>query len=78
MTYETPTSAAQIAEMMIAEIDQPGVAYNCRCQVGGVDAVSIDTDWLLHNLRSIRDFPDGAPAYLRPVDAAELAAGESQ
>lgn len=21
-------------------------AYNCRCQVGGVDAMSIDTDWL--------------------------------
>lgn len=26
-------------------------AYNCECQVGGVDALSIDTDYLNHGLR---------------------------
>ena len=29
-------------------------AYDCTCQVGGVDAMSIDTDWLRHAGRAIR------------------------
>lgn len=29
-------------------------AYDCTCQVGGVDAMSIDTDWLRHALAEIR------------------------
>lgn len=29
-------------------------AYNCTCQAGGVDAMSIDTDWLRHAARRIR------------------------
>lgn len=30
-------------------------AYDCTCQVGGVDAMSIDTDWLRHASREIRN-----------------------
>ena len=29
-------------------------AYNCDCQVGGVDAMSIDTDWLRYAAEEIR------------------------
>lgn len=29
-------------------------AYDCDCQVGGVDAMSIDTDWLRHAAKEIR------------------------
>lgn len=29
--------------------------YDCTCQVGGVDAMSIDTDWLREGLARIRD-----------------------
>lgn len=31
-----------------------GSAYNCECQVGGVDALSLDTDWLLAMVRGIK------------------------
>ena len=48
------SSAANIIESMIQQIDRPGVRYNCTCQVGGVDAVSLDTDWLLHMLRKAK------------------------
>lgn len=30
------------------------LAYNCDCQEGGVDAMSIDTDWLRNNAEVIR------------------------
>lgn len=30
-------------------------AYDCECQNGGVDAMSIDTDWLRHAAREIRN-----------------------
>lgn len=62
MTYNEPITAAEIAELMISQIDQPGQRYNCECRVGGVDAISIDTDWLLHNLRLIRDFASAGPS----------------
>lgn len=29
-------------------------AYDCTCQVAGVDAMSIDTDWLRHAARTVR------------------------
>lgn len=29
-------------------------AYNCTCQVGGVDAMSVDTDWLRETVRRLR------------------------
>lgn len=31
------------------------IRYNCDCQVGGVDALSIDTDWLQDRLRRLDD-----------------------
>lgn len=34
-------------------------AYNCECQVGGVDAMSIDTDWLRHNIHIIYKYLSG-------------------
>lgn len=30
-------------------------AYDCACQVGGVDAMSIDTDWLRRAAETIRN-----------------------
>ena len=27
--------------------------YNCECQQGGVDAVSIDYDWLMHQVKQL-------------------------
>lgn len=30
-------------------------AYNCDCQVGGVDALSLDTDWLQAALEDVED-----------------------
>lgn len=30
-------------------------AYNCDCQVGGVDAMSIDTDYLQYGIRLLKE-----------------------
>lgn len=30
-------------------------AYNCECQVGGVDAMSIDTDYLQYGIRLLKE-----------------------
>ena len=45
---------ASIIESIIQQIDVKGTRYNCECQVGGVDAVSLDTDWILHMLRKAK------------------------
>jgi hypothetical protein len=29
--------------------------YNCDCQSGGVDATSVDADWLNQFIRNVRD-----------------------
>lgn len=36
-------------------LDRPEQQYNCDCQNGGVDAMSVDTDWLLHNINEIAE-----------------------
>lgn len=46
--------AASLIDSMIRQLDRDDRRYNCECQVGGVDAMSIDTDWLLHALRGAK------------------------
>jgi hypothetical protein len=50
MSMSTDDAASQI-ESIIRQLDRTGQRYNCSCQVGGVDAMSIDTDWILAALR---------------------------
>lgn len=46
-------------------------AYNCDCQVGGVDAMSVDTDWLRAQVEQIRrgllaSWPEENPVKVTP------------
>jgi hypothetical protein len=40
--------AVQLLKEMVEQVTEIG--YNCECKKGGVDAISIDLDWLQHHL----------------------------
>lgn len=42
------SKALQLLEEMAEQIEEIG--YNCKCDEGGVDAISVDLDWLQHYL----------------------------
>lgn len=48
-------SAVEKAELFIeqlaAAVDES--KFNCECQVGGVDAMSVDTDWMQAGVRNL-------------------------
>ena len=55
---------AQQAMTWLSDLDRKGKRYNCECQVGGVDAMSVDTDWLLARIRDLEPLVDLAAASL--------------
>lgn len=52
------------------------IAYNCECQVGGVDALSVDTDWLLSESRWRPDVWPPSPATEATLPAVTTPATE--
>ena len=51
VSFESIARAIQRSEFVLEELRSQ--AYNCECQVGGVDAMSIDTDWIIHNVNQV-------------------------
>lgn len=55
---------------ILGSILREDVAYNCECQVGGVDASSIDWDWLEHAITCAKEEAVGLVAELDDQAAA--------
>lgn len=55
MTKDGKYEAALESARLLVQAVKEG-AYNCDCQIGGVDAMSIDTDWLRLHVEKIYEY----------------------